>query len=168
MTNFHIISYNYYTIATELGKFLSEQLRKLPADHPDRVYLEGIVKANEGYINKKRIAQEEGIQTLESATDVTQQGLEAGGARRGKRALPQFGILLDRYLYDRGIKQMRFAEQIGIARTSLTRIIWGHKGPSTDLILVISDKLELSEDERQALLNAVPKRRRRRRKGSLR
>ncbi len=45
-------------MAAELGKFLSEKLRRLPHNHPDRNFLEGIYRTTRGYIEKKSSVQE--------------------------------------------------------------------------------------------------------------
>jgi len=41
-------------MATELGRFLSGQLANLPANHPDRAFLEDTERLTESYINKPK------------------------------------------------------------------------------------------------------------------
>lgn len=68
---------------------------------------------------------------------------------------------MNRYLYDRNRKQVWLADQVGITKESLSRIMRGRHKPSADLALAISEALGLSEEEKQALLVTVPSRRRR-------
>lgn len=37
-------------MAVELGTFISDQLKKLPSNHPDRPFLEGMVQVTQSYI----------------------------------------------------------------------------------------------------------------------
>jgi transcriptional regulator with XRE-family HTH domain len=71
-----------------------------------------------------------------------------------------FASFVKHYLYVRNLKQGWLAEQVGITEESLSRIMRGHHRPNADLALAISTALELSEEEKQALLATVPPRRR--------
>jgi transcriptional regulator with XRE-family HTH domain len=71
-----------------------------------------------------------------------------------------FASFVKHYLYVRNLKQGWLAEQVGITEESLSRIMRGHHRPNADLALAISTALELSEEEKQALLATIPQRRR--------
>ncbi len=71
-----------------------------------------------------------------------------------------FASLVNRYLYDRNLKQVWLAEQVGITKESLSRIMRGRHRPNADLALAISEALGLAEAEKQELLATVPSRRR--------
>lgn len=71
-----------------------------------------------------------------------------------------FASLVNRHLYDRNLKQVWLADQVGITKESLSRIMRGRHKPNADLALAISAALDLSEEEKQVLLATVPQRRR--------
>jgi plasmid maintenance system antidote protein VapI len=68
--------------------------------------------------------------------------------------------LVKRHLYDRNLKQVWLADQIGITKESLSRIMRGRHKPNADLALAVSEALGLSDEEKQELLATVPQRRR--------
>jgi transcriptional regulator with XRE-family HTH domain len=71
-----------------------------------------------------------------------------------------FASLVNRHLYDRNHTQAWLAQQVGYTNSSLSRIMRGRHKPNADLALAISEALDLSEEEKQALLATVPTRRR--------
>jgi transcriptional regulator with XRE-family HTH domain len=77
-----------------------------------------------------------------------------------------FASFVNRYLYDRNLTQVWLAEQVGITKESLSRIMRGRHKPNADLALAISEALGLSEEEKQELLATVPSRHRAAMEGS--
>jgi transcriptional regulator with XRE-family HTH domain len=77
-----------------------------------------------------------------------------------------FASFVNRYLYDRNLKQVWLADQVGITKESLSRIMRGRHKPNADLALAISEALGFSEEEKQALLATVPQRRRKATQGT--
>jgi transcriptional regulator with XRE-family HTH domain len=71
-----------------------------------------------------------------------------------------FASFVNRYLYDRNLTQTWLAEQVGITKESLSRIMRGRHRPNADLALAISKAFGLSEEEKQELLATIPPRRR--------
>lgn len=88
-------------MAAELGKFLSEQLAKLPSDHPDRVFLEGIEKTTAAFTKRPSSYK---TQAREAATQVD---------------LARLGQVLKEKRKEWGIPQAEVARRANVDRNTL-------------------------------------------------
>jgi DNA-binding XRE family transcriptional regulator len=105
------------TMAAELDKYITDLLSRLPADHEDRLYLEGLRLSNQGYLGRTRENEPDTQRQWKEAIDKfeklrSQESYESSN----------FSDKLTEYRERLGMKQNYLAEQVGLTSSHFNKI----------------------------------------------